>query len=99
MKMGEPHWYVLNETPGMETIYFVAARERNLELEALYEKLKSTLKKHNVQQLQYLRGPTPHIESRYTGPPLERKELFRNFAHEIEITGVEYICKVQFRHE
>lgn len=40
-KQGEAHWYVLNNTPGMETIYFVASRERNQKLESLYEQLQA----------------------------------------------------------
>lgn len=40
-KQGEAHWYVLNDTPGMETIYFVASRERNQKLEALYGQLQA----------------------------------------------------------
>lgn len=40
-KQGEAHWYVLNDTPGMETIYFVASRERNQKLESLYEQLEA----------------------------------------------------------
>jgi hypothetical protein len=40
-KQGEAHWYVLNDTPGVETIYFVASRERNQKLESLYEELEA----------------------------------------------------------
>ncbi|MGO9571755.1 MAG: caspase family protein [Desulfomonilaceae bacterium] len=40
-KQGEAHWYVLNDTPGIETIYFVASRERNQKLESLYEQLEA----------------------------------------------------------
>ena len=39
--MGEERWYVLDQNPGTETIYFVACRQRNQNLEQLYEQLKS----------------------------------------------------------
>ena len=39
-KSGE-RWYVLDKTPGTETVYFVASRERNEKLEELYRRLTS----------------------------------------------------------
>ncbi len=33
-------WYVLDNTPGTETIYFIASRQRNPRIEALYDELK-----------------------------------------------------------
>jgi uncharacterized caspase-like protein len=53
-KQGEAHWYVLNDTPGTETIYFVASRERNQKLESLYEQLEAMAgegRKGSVAQL------------------------------------------------
>lgn len=40
---GGDRWYVLDDNPGTETVYFAACRNRNPKLEKLYEKL-STLK-------------------------------------------------------
>jgi hypothetical protein len=33
------HWYVLDNNPGIETIYFVASRQRNPKIETLYDNL------------------------------------------------------------
>lgn len=38
---GGKRWYVLDDNPGQETVYFVASRERNLKLEKLFEELKT----------------------------------------------------------
>lgn len=35
------YWYVLDNNPGVETIYFVASRQRNPKIETLYDKLNS----------------------------------------------------------
>ncbi len=37
---GGERWYCLDENPGQETVYFIASRERNPTIEALYDSLQ-----------------------------------------------------------
>jgi hypothetical protein len=104
-------WYVLDENPGIETIYFVASKERSEKLEKLYELLKSLDSKS--QQGAKGRQVAMEIErevnfmgfAKYTVPDKETKmasanktEHFKKGKGELRIDSFDAFHKLVFKH-
>jgi len=111
-KEGGKHWFVLDDKPGYETIYFVASRERNPKLEKLYEEMQAL----SAEAKTTGRGGKVAVEiereinlmgfADYTVPAksqmvtYESKEkLFREIESKIKVTGAEAFFKLRFKHE
>lgn len=105
------HWYVLDNTPGYETVYFVASRERNPKLEELYEKMKalSTEAKkgakgadlaEQIEREINLMGFANYTVPVKTGQSYENKEkLFEDLEANIKVAGAEAFFKLRFKHD
>jgi hypothetical protein len=111
-KEGGKHWYVLDDKPGHETVYFVASRERNPKLEKLYEELQAL----SAEARTGSRGDNVAVEiereinlmgfADYTVPAkvqqvaYESKEkLFNELESKVKVTGAEAFFKLRFKHE
>ncbi len=110
-KVGQKHWYVLNRTPGMETIYFMASRKPNPKIDALYDKLKElgseaksggkgSAVAGELERLLNLMGPanyTVPMDAKASSP--SREALFERMENEINVAGADAVFKVSFKHE
>jgi len=111
-KEGGKHWYVLDDKPGYETVYFVASRERNPKLEKLYEELQALSAEAKVTA----RGDNVALEiereinlmgfADYTEPVKSQKvsyeskeKLFSELESKIKVNGAEAFFKLRFKHE
>jgi hypothetical protein len=108
---GVKHWYVLDQAPGYETVYFVASRERNEKLESLFEQLKGLAggakgsgKGADVAQaiereinLMGFADYTVPVKSKQS---FENKEkLFEEMESKIKVAGVDAFFKLRFKHD
>jgi len=108
---GVQHWYVLDQVPGYETVYFVASRERNEKLESLFEQLrilgggaKSGARGEDVAQaiereinLMGFADFTVPVKSKQS---FESKEkLFEEMESKIKVAGVDAFFKLRFKHD
>jgi len=108
---GVKHWYVLDQVPGQETVYFVASRERNEKLEALFEQLKAlgTSAKSGARGTDVAQAIEREINlmgfADYTVPvksnqSFENKEkLFEDMESKIKVAGVDAFFKLRFKHD
>ncbi len=111
-KEGGKHWYVLDDKPGYETVYFVASRERNPKLEKLYEELQAL----SAEARTGSRGDkvAGEIEREinlmgfadYTVPArvqqvgyASKEKLFSELESKVNVTGAEAFFKLRFKHE
>lgn len=100
------HWYVLDENIGTETIYFVASRQRNPQLENLYEKLKYISTSGKAGDRKEI---TNELERQinimgiadYTVKDKSNKhspELFKALDDEIRVSGADAVYSIKFKH-
>lgn len=105
-------WFQLDRTPGQETIYFVASRERNSKLEDLYSTLQnlpladregSTGKNISGKMEREIRlmgfeklTAVNHPKPKSTGN--DRAELFEAMKNEVNSSGAEKVLSVTFKH-
>ena len=123
VKAGETHWlpskggkrwYVLDNKPGYETVYFVASRERNPRLTELYEGLKSASQGSSPSGAGGEDNIAQAIEREinlmgfadYTVPAKARtvsyeskEKLFEQVESKIKVSGVDAFFKIRFKHE
>lgn len=108
----QDRWFVLDDKPGRETIYFVASRTRNTKLEKLYGELcrmedagrrsdrgKSLSKE--MERTINLMGFAPHTGVRkktVAAKRTDREEVFDNFKDKIEVIGADLVYKITFGH-
>jgi hypothetical protein len=88
---GGERWYVLDDHPGTETVYFVATRSRNEKLENLYKSLTTTTAVP-VQKAQdkLVPGVTQNelaISAKPSKPEQEKKKLTGEMARELSLMG------------
>ncbi len=104
-------WYVLDNNPGEETIYFLASRTRNPKIEQLYETLsRSSASGTGAQQIAEI---TEELERElnlmgfadFTVPkeqdavPFVNKEaLVQSVQNEAKVTRADAIVKISFQH-
>jgi hypothetical protein len=106
------HWYVLDDNPGYETIYFVATREPNAKLEGLYEELhrlsdsaESQLRRTDVsgrlEREINLMGFADYVEpqTRAKTPFKSPEELFREMESKIRVSGADAVHRLRFKHD
>jgi uncharacterized caspase-like protein len=109
-KQGE-RWYVLDDNPGEETIYFLASRERNPKIEQLYETLsQASTGKGGSPQAKDISG---ELERRlnlmgfadFTVPKEEasasfinKEALFESLKNEAKVPRADAIVKLTFKH-
>jgi uncharacterized caspase-like protein len=103
-------WYVLDNNPGTETIYFVASRERNKKLESLYSKMrggtdqKGTGAKEKALSAEIereinLMGFVNKTVAKVSGASsVDRRSLFESIDNEIKVSGADASYRVSFRH-
>lgn len=108
----EERWYVLDDNPGEETLYFVASRERNTKLEELCDKLdrtKSAGKDNSraksvskeVQRAIHLMGFAPETKRHSKVLHVEGvtpDRLFDELKDTINVSGADLVYKVTFKH-
>ncbi len=105
------HWFVLDKNVGEETIHFLASRERNPKIEALYEKLRSMSQaaRQGTQgkdqslllaaELERLMGVEPKtVPDQPVGSVPDPEALFQALENEIKVSGAEAVYRVNFRH-
>lgn len=110
-RKGQQHWYVLNQTPGMETIYFVASRNKNATLDELYTRLTSLVSDARAGSQGIRLAAELERQINMMGPaeftaPVEgstsavnREKLFENMENTIRVAGADAIFVVRFKHE
>jgi len=111
-KEGGKHWFVLDDKPGYETVYFVASRERNPKLEKLYEELQAlsaeakTSGRSDKVALEIEREINLMGFADYTVPVASqqvayenREKLFSEMESKVKVTGAEAFFKLRFKHE
>ena len=111
LKGGERRWYVLDETPGYETVYFVASRDRNKKLEDLYARLrlavsKGTSAKDRMEAAELLEREInlmrfgEHVASSRTAPESSQTKIQRVGEHKtsLEVAGLDAFFKLRFKH-
>ncbi len=108
---GVQQWYVLDQVPGYETVYFVASRERNEKLESLFEQLRAlgggakggARGKDVAQAIEReinLMGFADFTVPVKTNQSFENKEkLFEEMENKIKIAGVDAFFKLRFKHD
>ena len=103
-------WYVLDDNVGEETIYLIAARKRNTELENAYTRLASMsqddqngekglkemkrLKRSLYMGFQDFTAKRKNINSHFK----DRKGLFESLGEKLQTMGAEFMYKVTFKH-
>jgi len=105
------HWYVLDKNVGDETIYFIASRERNPKIEALYDKLcsLSTAARSGIQGSELRNSLEKELDimgaEDYTvpdkAPALMQPNLdglFDSMENEIKVAGADAVFRLKFRH-
>lgn len=105
-------WYILDDVPGTEVLYFVASRTRNLKLEQLARSLLTTSSGAQATQPTN-QATTREVErelnmmgfAQVTAPKGVEKasyetkqELFDNLEQTIRVSGAQAMLKVQFQH-
>jgi len=105
------HWYVLDDVPGYETVYFVASRERNPKLEALCAQIRASGKgagrdskadspEQEIEREINLMSFAEHTEPESPETPYESKEkLFEEIENKIRVVGADAFFKLRFKHE
>lgn len=88
---GGERWYVLDANPGTETIYFVATRTRNPNLENLYKRIQG-MTAAGSSQPSYISTEGQKPEQRQTGRTDQvressKKELTQSLEREINLMG------------
>jgi hypothetical protein len=109
-KEGE-RWYVLDDKPGEETIYFMASRARNTKIEELYGTLSqmSAADKESAQtsavagelerQLNLMGFADVTAAKASTPTSFSNKEnLFQAMDRETKVVGADAIVKLKFKH-
>jgi len=108
---GVKHWYVLDQVPGQETVYFVASRERNEKLESLFEQLKAlgasaksgpqgTDVAQAIEREINLMGFADYTVPAKSNQSFENKEkLFEEMESKIKVAGVDAFFKLRFKHD
>ena len=108
---GVKHWYVLDQAPGYETVYFVASRERNEKLESLFEQLKALGSGAKsgargkdvalaIEREINLMGFADYTVPVKTKVSYENKEkLFEEMESKIKVAGVDAFFKLRFKHD
>lgn len=104
-------WYVLDNNPGEETIYFVASRERNPKLEQLCTALgpdwsasprgKSEVAAKELEREINLMGFAHFTATRrmpVAGTARTRRDLFEALDTRIRVSGADSIHMVTFKH-
>lgn len=101
------YWYVLDDNPGLETIYFVASRQRNPRIEALYDELKSLgASAQSGKAIEQITGEmerqvnimgladyvVPDKSAQASGSILEAME------NQIKVLGADAYYSIRFRH-
>ncbi|MDQ1238823.1 MAG: hypothetical protein QG577_1008, partial [Thermodesulfobacteriota bacterium] len=109
--MGGERWYVLDDSPGEETIFVVASRQRNKKLEELSHAIaslgaaskdigqKSQLSDEIVREINLMgiaSRTAPKGAERKEGS--DRRELFASMESSIRLSGAECFDKVTFKH-
>jgi hypothetical protein len=105
------YWYVLDDKPGYETIYFIASRERNPKLEQLYQQLQSASGPRDVPtreavtteiegEINLMGGADYDVSLGARELPYASKEkLFQDFDSKLTVSGVDAFHKLRFKHE
>lgn len=105
-------WYVLDDQPGEETIYVIAARNRNPKIEMLYDGMRSAGAKaygsNEVRKAEAeltreinLMGFADRTETKKLSAKIsshDRKSLFESMDNEIRVAGAESVYRVTFKH-
>jgi hypothetical protein len=103
-------WYVLDNNPGAETIYFVASRERNKKLESLYSKMrggngqkgsgaKEKVLSAEIEREINLMGFADRTVAKFAGiSSADRRSLFESIDNEIKVSGADASYRITFRH-
>jgi hypothetical protein len=111
MKNEGKYWYVLDDKPGYETIYFIASRERNPKLEQLYQQLQGASGPRDLSSREEvtteiegeinLMGVADYdVSPRARELPYSSKEkLFQDFDSKVTVSGVDAFHKLRFKHE
>jgi hypothetical protein len=109
---GGKHWYVLDDKPGWETVYFVASRERNPKLEELIQKFQELASKEKVgtrgtqvsQDIEReinLMGFADHtvpVKAEKVSYA-SREKLVEELESKINVSGADAFFKLRFKHE
>jgi len=105
------HWYVLDDKPGVETVYVVASRERNPKLEELYEQMKALSAEarkgakgadisEQIEREINLMGFADYTVPAKSPQSFENREkLFEELAAKIQVAGAEAFFQLKFKHE
>jgi len=104
-------WYVLDDKPGEETIYFMASRSRNQKIEELYDRLsKLAANAPKSNETQTVAGQLERelnlmgfadVTAPKAATPVSfssREKLFQEMETETRVVGADAIVKVQFKH-
>ena len=104
-------WYVLDDNPGEETIYFIASRTRNPKIEHLYNTLsQSSSSQAGTQQMKELSGELERQLNlmgfaEYTVPKEQNSASFNNkqvlvesMLKEAKVSRADAIVKLNFHH-
>jgi hypothetical protein len=111
-KDGE-RWYVLDNNPGYENIYFVASRDKNPKLEALYDRIERLSRepqsptKTKVAAGELEREINLMGISNYTVPKTastgasssNREQLFNELQNQIQVSGADKVVQLRLKHE
>lgn len=107
-KDGE-RWYLLDDNPGTETIYFVAGRDPNPKLEELTRTIQQAsgtqaeIKPENVSEIKreintmgfaQVTVPKGAQQASYTS----KEQMFNGLEQIIRVSGANALFKVQFQH-
>jgi hypothetical protein len=107
---GERHWYILDDKPGWETLYFVASRERNPKLEELYDQLakmsagvrggeSGKLVAEEIEREINLMGFADYtVPAKAPQSYGNREALFRELEEQMRVSGAEAFFKMRFKH-
>jgi hypothetical protein len=109
-KQGE-RWYVLDDNPGEETVYFLASRERSPKIEQLYETL--SLASTDQSGAGQMKDISEELERRlnlmgfadFTVPKedasasfINKEALFGSLKNEAKVPRADAIVKLSFKH-
>jgi uncharacterized caspase-like protein len=109
-KHGE-RWYVLDDNPGEETVYFVASRDRSPKVEQLYETLKSA--SADQTGASRMKDTSEELRRRlnlmgfadFTVPKEDasasfsnKEALFKSLKNEAKVPRADAIVKLSFKH-
>jgi hypothetical protein len=105
-------WYILDDTPGTEVLYFVASRARNPKLEQLAGSLlappagsQATQPGNQAAGREVERELSIMGFAQHTVPKgvenasfANKEEIFKNLEGSIRVSGAEALFKVEFKH-